>query len=101
MQTASTVFPSTVIQHEDFYSEAAFAFLERYQDKYRMFNDDIQGYVPARYFGVSQESELIGRTGSVILAGFIRAAKQASEASGRPLKDHKVVFLGGGSAAVG
>lgn len=43
MEAASTVFPSTVIQHEDFYSEAAFDFLERYQDKYRMFNDDIQG----------------------------------------------------------
>lgn len=25
------------------YSEAAFEFLERYQTKYRMFNDDIQG----------------------------------------------------------
>ena len=43
MEAASTVFPSTVIQHEDFYSEAAFDFLERYQNKYRMFNDDIQG----------------------------------------------------------
>jgi malate dehydrogenase (oxaloacetate-decarboxylating)(NADP+) len=43
MEAASSVFPSTVIQHEDFYSEAAFDFLERYQDKYRMFNDDIQG----------------------------------------------------------
>jgi len=83
MQTAAQLFPNTVIQHEDFYSEAAFAFLEKYQSQYRMFNDDIQG------------------TGSVILAGFIRAAKQASEASGRPLTDHKVVFLGGGSAAVG
>jgi malate dehydrogenase (oxaloacetate-decarboxylating)(NADP+) len=40
-------------------------------------------------------------TGSVILAGFLAAAKQASEASGRDLKDHKIVFLGGGSAAVG
>lgn len=48
-----------------------------------MFNDDIQG------------------TGSVILGGFLTAAKRASEASGRPLTDHKVVFLGGGSAAVG
>lgn len=43
MTAASTVFPTTVIQHEDFYSEAAFSFLERYQHKYRMFNDDIQG----------------------------------------------------------
>ena len=41
------------------------------------------------------------RTGSVILGGFFAAARQASKASGKPLKDHKVVFLGGGSAAVG
>lgn len=83
MAAASEAFPKAVIQHEDFYSEAAFDFLARYKEKYRMFNDDIEG------------------TGSVILAGFLAAAKQASEASGKPLRDHKVVFLGGGSAAVG
>lgn len=43
MASATEVFPNVVIQHEDFYSEAAFDFLERYQNKYRMFNDDIQG----------------------------------------------------------
>lgn len=83
MAVASSIFPSTVIQHEDFYSEAAFLFLEKYQTKYRMFNDDIQG------------------TGAVILAGFLAAARKSSAISGEPLKDHKVVFLGGGSAAVG
>ena len=45
MEAASETFPEVVIQHEDFYSEAAFSFLERYQRKYRMFNDDIQGWV--------------------------------------------------------
>lgn len=40
-------------------------------------------------------------TGSVILGGFVAAARRASEASGKPLKDQKIVFLGGGSAAVG
>ena len=44
---------------------------------------------------------LIGSTGSVILGGFINAAKMASNASGRDARDHRVVFLGGGSAAVG
>ncbi|KAL7420562.1 hypothetical protein Q5752_004513 [Cryptotrichosporon argae] len=83
MAAAATAFPGCVIQHEDFYSEAAFAFLERYQEKYRMFNDDIQG------------------TGAVILSGFLAAAKQASETAGKPLTDHRIVFLGGGSAAVG
>jgi malate dehydrogenase (oxaloacetate-decarboxylating)(NADP+) len=43
MDAAASAFPKVVIQHEDFYSEAAFDFLERYQNKYRMFNDDIQG----------------------------------------------------------
>ena len=37
----------------------------------------------------------------MILAGFLAATKLASKASGKALKDHKVVFLGGGSAAVG
>nr|ODN92478.1 malate dehydrogenase (oxaloacetate-decarboxylating)(NADP+) [Cryptococcus depauperatus CBS 7841] len=83
MAAVAEAFPDAVIQHEDFYSEAAFGFLDRYKEAYRMFNDDVQG------------------TGSVILAGFLAAAKQASEASGKPLKDHKIVFLGGGSAAVG
>ncbi|EJT47719.1 malate dehydrogenase (oxaloacetate-decarboxylating) [Trichosporon asahii var. asahii CBS 2479] len=83
MGAVSAQWPKTVIQHEDFYSEAAFDFLDGYQNEYRMFNDDIQG------------------TGSVILGGFLTAAQRASEASGRPLTDHKVVFLGGGSAAVG
>lgn len=43
MAAASEAFPKAVIQHEDFYSEAAFDFLARYKEKYRMFNDDIEG----------------------------------------------------------
>jgi malic enzyme len=46
-------------------------------------------------------ARLMGSTGSVILGGFINAAKMASTASGRDARDHRVVFLGGGSAAVG
>lgn len=45
MAAASEAFPKAVIQHEDFYSEAAFDFLARYKEKYRMFNDDIEGQV--------------------------------------------------------
>lgn len=44
-----------------------------------MFNDDVQG------------------TGAVIVGGFINAIK----ASGVPVKDHKAIFLGAGSAGVG
>jgi malate dehydrogenase (oxaloacetate-decarboxylating)(NADP+) len=43
MAAATEAFPGVVVQHEDFYSEAALNFLERYQDKYKMFNDDVQG----------------------------------------------------------
>ncbi|KAI3492125.1 hypothetical protein L1887_43414 [Cichorium endivia] len=83
MDALHTKYPNLIIQFEDFTSENAFRFLERYQDKYPMFNDDIQG------------------TGSVILAGFTNAARIASKESGRPLHDHRILMAGAGSAAVG
>ncbi len=70
-------WPSIVIQYEDF--KNPFPSLERYQNTYTMFNDDIQG------------------TGAVILGGFINAVKQ----SGVAPKDQRAVFLGAGSAGVG
>ncbi len=73
----SLTFRSIVIQFEDF--KNPFPALERYKDTYAMFNDDVQG------------------TGSVITAGFINAVRLA----GIPLKDHKAIFLGAGSAGVG
>jgi malate dehydrogenase (oxaloacetate-decarboxylating)(NADP+) len=64
--------------------------LQQFLENYRshkgvnaIFNDDIQG------------------TGAVVLSGFINAAKISSKASGRPLKDHRILFLGAGSAGVG
>ena len=68
---------SIVIQFEDF--KNPFPALERYQNKYTCFNDDIQG------------------TGSVILAGIINAVKR----TGVPVKDQRAVFFGAGSAGVG
>jgi len=68
---------SIVIQYEDF--KNPFPSLERYQETYTMFNDDIQG------------------TGAVILGGFINAVKQ----SGVAPADQRAVFLGAGSAGVG
>nr|POE93671.1 nadp-dependent malic enzyme [Quercus suber] len=70
-------WPGIVIQYEDF--KNPFPALERYQNTYTMFNDDIQG------------------TGAVITGGFINAVKQSGVAS----KDHRAVFLGAGSAGVG
>jgi hypothetical protein len=72
MQAMQEAFPKIVVQFEDFSSEAAFFYLDRYASKYPMFNDDIQG------------------TGAVILGGYITAAVQASEASGRELSDQKI-----------
>ncbi|KAH9916999.1 malic enzyme [Epithele typhae] len=83
MHEMSVVFPKLLIQHEDFSSAKAFAFIDRYRDQYPLFNDDIQG------------------TGAVVLSGFLNAAKLSSAASGRPLTDHKILFLGAGSAGVG
>ncbi|KAJ9665220.1 hypothetical protein H2201_004694 [Coniosporium apollinis] len=70
-------WPGIVIQFEDF--KNPFPALERYKDTYTMFNDDVQG------------------TGSVITAGIISAVKLA----GIPVRDHKAIFLGAGSAGVG
>ena len=54
-----------------------------FRDRYPLFNDDIQG------------------TGCVILSGFLNAAKLSSTASNLPLTDHRILFLGAGSAGVG
>jgi malate dehydrogenase (oxaloacetate-decarboxylating)(NADP+) len=43
MEAAEEVFPDMVVQFEDFETEKAFNYLERYRDKYKCFNDDIQG----------------------------------------------------------
>ena len=66
-----------IVQFEDF--KNPFPALERYQNKYTCFNDDIQG------------------TGAVILAGIISAVKR----TGVPIQDQRAVFLGAGSAGVG
>ncbi|KAF1816300.1 hypothetical protein P152DRAFT_428263 [Eremomyces bilateralis CBS 781.70] len=70
-------WPGIVIQFEDW--KNPFPSLERYKDTYAMFNDDVQG------------------TGAVIVGGFINAVK----AAGIPIRDHRAVFLGAGSAGVG
>jgi malate dehydrogenase (oxaloacetate-decarboxylating)(NADP+) len=36
-----------------------------------------------------------------VLSGFINAARLSSAASGLPLTDHKILFLGAGSAGIG
>ncbi|GKT84630.1 malic enzyme [Colletotrichum tofieldiae] len=79
MEAVTEVYPNMTVQFEDFESEKAFNYLDRYRNKYRCFNDDIQG------------------TGAVVLAGYINAV----ELSGVPLEEQRLVFMGAGSAGVG
>lgn len=51
MNAAKEVYPDMVVQFEDFESEKAFNYLDRYRHGHKCFNDDIQG------------------TGAVVLAG--------------------------------
>ena len=101
MREISRTFPKLMVQFEvsydfilrlqrplliltqDFSTDNAFKYLDRYRNKYTVFNDDIQG------------------TGAVVLSGFLNAAKIASAASGRPLTSHRILFFGAGSAGVG
>lgn len=72
-------WPHCLVQFEDFSNDHCFSLLEKYKNKMLCFNDDIQG------------------TGAVVASGYLNAIKL----SGVPLKDHKIVFFGAGSAAVG
>ncbi|CAL9051757.1 NAD-dependent malic enzyme 59 kDa isoform, mitochondrial-like [Musa acuminata AAA Group] len=82
MEAAFARWPKAVIQFEDFQMKWAFETLQRYRQRFCMFNDDIQG------------------TAGVALAGLLGAVRS----QGRPLKDfvkQKIVVVGAGSAGIG
>jgi malate dehydrogenase (decarboxylating) len=82
MEAVFARWPKAVVQFEDFQMKWAFETLQRYRQKFCMFNDDIQG------------------TAGVALAGLFGAVR----AQGRPLKDivkQKIVVVGAGSAGIG
>jgi malate dehydrogenase (oxaloacetate-decarboxylating)(NADP+) len=43
MEAVKEVYPNMLVQFEDFESEKAFNYLDRYKDTHKCFNDDIQG----------------------------------------------------------
>ena len=72
-------WPNVVVQFEDFETSKAVPILAKYRDKYRCFNDDIQG------------------TGCVTLSGLMSAARN----SGSKITDMRVMCVGAGSAGLG
>lgn len=101
MQAMKDVFPNLLVQFEDFSTDSAFRYLDRYRHQYRVFNDDVRFSLSPFLKPSSLISKQIQGTGSVILSGFINAARLSSAASGRPLSDHRILFFGAGSAGIG
>ena len=79
VEAVQEVFPKCCIHFEDWTGADAVHLLERYKDKYCVYNDDVQG------------------TAGIVLAGMINAAK----IKGTKLSDEKYLFLGAGSAGIG
>jgi malate dehydrogenase (oxaloacetate-decarboxylating)(NADP+) len=79
VEAVQEVFPNCCIHFEDWTGVDAVHLLQRYRDKYCVYNDDVQG------------------TAGITLAGMINAVKL----KGTRLKDEKYLFLGAGSAGIG
>src|SRR3981189_3576836 len=79
VEAVQEVFPKCCIHFEDWTGTDAVHLLQRYRDKYCVYNDDVQG------------------TAGITLAGMINATK----IKGTKLKDEKYLFLGAGSAGIG
>jgi malate dehydrogenase (oxaloacetate-decarboxylating)(NADP+) len=79
VEAVQEVFPKCCVHFEDWTGVDAVHLLQRYRDKYCVYNDDVQG------------------TAGITLAGMINATKL----KGTKLKDEKYLFLGAGSAGIG
>jgi len=79
MKAVFARWPDVVVQFEDFQTKVAVPLLSKYKDKYRCFNDDIQG------------------TGCVTLSALMSSARNA----GSSITDMRVMCAGAGSAGLG
>ncbi|MFI0260042.1 NAD-dependent malic enzyme [Streptomyces sp. NPDC017056] len=79
LDTVSSLYPNALLHFEDFGAGNARRFLEQYGERYRMFNDDMQG------------------TGAITLA----AVRTALDVTGSHFRDQRVVVFGAGTAGVG
>ncbi|MEU5309980.1 NAD-dependent malic enzyme [Streptomyces sp. NPDC021562] len=77
--TARRLFPDALLHWEDFGPANARRILDRYRPQEFTFNDDVQG------------------TGAVNLAAVLSGVK----ASGTPLREHRAVVFGAGTAGIG
>jgi malate dehydrogenase (oxaloacetate-decarboxylating) len=79
LETASSLFPDALLHFEDFGPGNARRILVTYGDRYRIFNDDMQG------------------TGAITLAATLSAIK----VTGVPMRSQKLLVFGAGTAGVG
>jgi malate dehydrogenase (oxaloacetate-decarboxylating) len=79
LEVASSLFPDALLHFEDFGPGNARRILVTYGDRYRIFNDDMQG------------------TGAITLAATLSAIK----VTGVPMREQKLVVFGAGTAGVG
>jgi malate dehydrogenase (oxaloacetate-decarboxylating)(NADP+) len=79
VEAVQEIFPKCCIHFEDWTGVDAVRLLQRYRDKYCVYNDDVQG------------------TAGITLTGMINATKL----KGTKLRDEKYLFLGAGSAGIG
>ncbi len=79
VNTATKMFPKALLHWADFGPDNGRRILDRYRDRIRTFNDDVQG------------------TGAVVLA----ATLNAIQVTGTALRDQRIVIFGAGTAGIG